>query len=42
MDKMFKDQNLVEGFAASCEMLLSGNIVLVPWACLDFGGKKSG
>ncbi len=42
MDKMFKDQNLAQGFAASTMMLLSVAIILIPWALLEFGGKKRG
>lgn len=42
MDKMFKDQNLAQGFAASTMMLLSVAIILVPWALLEFGGRKRG
>ncbi|MEL6125146.1 MAG: sugar ABC transporter permease, partial [Pseudomonadota bacterium] len=41
-DKMFKDQNLAQGFAASTMMLLSVVIILIPWAYLEFGGKKRG
>ncbi len=39
-DKMFKDQNLAQGFAASTMMLVSVLIILVPWAYLEFGGKR--
>ena len=39
-DYMFQAQNLGQGFAASTMMLLSVLIVLVPWAYLEFGGKK--
>ena len=39
-DKMFLGQNLAQGFAASTMMLLSVLIVLIPWAYLEFGGKK--
>jgi glucose/mannose transport system permease protein len=39
-DKMFLGQNLGQGFAASTMMLLSVLIVLIPWAYLEFGGKK--
>lgn len=42
MDKMFKDQNLAQGFAASTMMLVSVAIILIPWAYLEFGGKKRG
>ena len=41
MDRMFKDQNLAQGFAASSMMLLAVLIVLVPWAYFEFGRKKS-
>jgi glucose/mannose transport system permease protein len=39
---MFTAQNLGQGFAASTMMLLSVLIVLIPWAYLEFGGKKRG
>ncbi|TKB31380.1 MAG: sugar ABC transporter permease, partial [Mesorhizobium sp.] len=39
-DYMFFAQNLGQGFAASTMMLLSVIIVIVPWAYLEFGGKK--
>jgi len=42
MDKMFKDQNLAQGFAASTMMLVTVAIVLIPWAYLEFGSKKRG
>lgn len=41
-DKMFLGQNLGQGFAASTMMLLSVLIVLIPWAYLEFGGRKRG
>ncbi len=41
-DYMFQAQNLGQGFAASSMMLLSVLIVLIPWAYLEFGGKKHG
>lgn len=41
-DAMFLSQNLGQGFAASTMMLLSVLIVLIPWAYLEFGGKKRG
>ena len=41
-DYMFGAQNLGQGFAASTMMLLSVLIVLVPFACLEFGGRKNG
>ena len=37
---MFRAQNLGQGFAASTMMLLTVIVVLVPWAYLEFGGKK--
>ncbi|WP_395448621.1 carbohydrate ABC transporter permease [Aminobacter sp. UC22_36] len=37
---MFLAQNLGQGFAASTMMLLSVVIVVVPWAYLEFGGKR--
>jgi glucose/mannose transport system permease protein len=40
MDSMFQAQNLGQGFAASTMMLLSVVIILIPWAYLEFGGKK--
>lgn len=40
-DKMFSAQNLGQGFAASTMMLVSVAIVLIPWAYLEFGGKKN-
>ncbi|GAB4359372.1 MAG: sugar ABC transporter permease [Oricola sp.] len=39
-DKMFLGQNLAQGFAGSTMMLLSVLIVLIPWAYLEFGGRK--
>lgn len=39
-DAMFLSQNLGQGFAASTIMLLTVVIVVVPWAYLEFGGKK--
>lgn len=42
MQHMFGAQNLGQGFAASTMMLLSVIIVLIPWAILEFGGKKRG
>ena len=41
-DYMFGGQNLGQGFAASTMMLLAIAIVLIPWAYLEFGGKKRG
>ncbi|MCG3268675.1 carbohydrate ABC transporter permease [Yoonia sp. I 8.24] len=42
MTAMFGGQNLGQGFAASTMMLVSVVIILVPWAILEFGGKKRG
>lgn len=39
-DYMFLAQNLGQGFAASTMMLLTVAIILIPWAYLEFGGKK--
>ncbi len=39
---MFRAQNLGQGFAASTMMLVSVAIILIPWAFLEFGGKKRG
>lgn len=39
-DLMFKNQNLAQGFAASTMMLVSVSVVLVPWAYLEFGGRR--
>lgn len=39
-DAMFLSQNLGQGFAASTMMLLAVIIVIVPWAYLEFGGRK--
>ncbi|WP_435231889.1 carbohydrate ABC transporter permease [Pseudopelagicola sp. nBUS_20] len=41
-DSMFGGQNLGQGFAASTMMLLSVLVVLIPWAYLEFGGRKRG
>lgn len=41
-DFMFKGQNLGQGFAASTMMLLAVATVLIPWAWLEFGGRKNG
>jgi glucose/mannose transport system permease protein len=41
-DLMFSAQNLGQGFAASTMMLLTVAIIVVPWAYLEFGGKKRG
>ncbi len=37
---MFLSQNLGQGFAASTMMLLTVVIIVVPWAYLEFGGKR--
>jgi len=37
---MFRAQNLGQGFAASTMMLCSVVIILIPWAYLEFGGRK--
>ncbi|WP_425459509.1 carbohydrate ABC transporter permease [Histidinibacterium lentulum] len=42
MNNMFGGQNMGQGFAASTMMLLSVVIILVPWAYLEFGGRKRG
>jgi glucose/mannose transport system permease protein len=39
-DKMFLGQNLAQGFAASSVMLVSVLVVLIPWAYLEFGGRR--
>ena len=39
-DRMFSSQNLGQGFAASTMMLLAVAIVIIPWAYLEFGGKR--
>jgi len=41
-DYMFQAQNLGQGFAASTMMLLTVAIIIIPWAYLQFGGKKRG
>lgn len=41
-DYMFQGQNLGQGFAASTMMLLAVAIVVIPWAMLEFGGRKRG
>ncbi len=40
IEKMFQAQNLGQGFAASTMMLISVLVVLIPWAYLEFGGKR--
>ena len=39
-DYMFRAQNLGQAFAASTMMLLAVLVVVVPWAMMEFGGKK--
>ncbi|SDQ22422.1 sugar ABC transporter permease [Pseudovibrio sp. Tun.PSC04-5.I4] len=41
-DRMFMSQNLGQGFAASTMMLVTVAIILIPWAYLEFRGKKRG
>lgn len=41
-DAMFVSQNLAQGFAASTMMLVAVIFVIIPWAYLEFGGKKIG
>ena len=41
-DFMFRAQNLGQGFAASTMMLVTVAIIIIPWAYLEFGGKKRG
>ena len=40
MNYMFGAQNLGQGFAASTMMLVSVIVILVPWAYLEFWGKR--
>ena len=42
IEKMFQAQNLGQGFAASTMMLVSVLVVLIPWAYLEFGGRRRG
>ncbi len=41
-DYMFQAQNLGQGFAASTMMLILVVIIVIPWAYLEFGGRKNG
>ena len=41
-DQMFLNQNLGQGFAASTMMLVTVAIIIIPWAYLEFGGRKRG
>jgi len=40
-DKMFRSQNLAQGFAASTMMLVMVVIILIPYLYLQHGGKKN-
>ncbi len=40
-DYMFRAQNLGQAFAASTMMLLAVLVVVVPWAMMEFGGRKN-
>ena len=42
IEYMFRAQNLGQGFAASTMMLCFAAIILIPWAYLEFGGRKRG
>ena len=42
IEYMFRAQNLGQGFAASTMMLVSVIVILIPWAYLEFGGRKNG
>jgi len=39
---MYQAKNLGQGFAASTMMLVTVAIIIVPWAYLEFGGRKRG
>ena len=41
MNYMFGAQNLGQGFAAFTMMLVSVIVILIPWAYLEFGGRKN-
>jgi len=41
-DMMFAAANLGQGFAASTMMLVTVILVIIPWAIVEFGGKKNG
>ena len=41
-DMMFSAANLGQGFAASTMMLVTVAIVIIPWAIIEFGGRKNG
>lgn len=40
MDKMFLNQNLGQGFAASTMMLAAVLVIIIPWTIIEFGGKR--
>lgn len=40
MDKMFLNQNLGQGFAASTMMLAAVLVIIIPWAMIEYGGKR--
>ena len=40
MDRLFLSQNLGQGLAASTMMLVAVLVIIIPWAMLEFGGKK--
>lgn len=40
-DMMFSANNLGQGFAASTMMLVTVALIVIPWAILEFGGKKN-
>ncbi|TFL16310.1 carbohydrate ABC transporter permease [Jannaschia formosa] len=42
MQATFGGQNLGQGFAASTMMLVMVVIILIPWAYLEFGGRRRG
>ncbi len=39
-DMMFQAANLGQGFAASTMMLVTVALIIIPWAMLEFGGKR--
>ena len=41
-DMMFSSANLGQSFAASTMMLVTVALVIIPWAMLEFGGKRDG
>ncbi|MET3612358.1 glucose/mannose transport system permease protein [Rhizobium aquaticum] len=40
-DLMFYSQNLGQGFAASSMMLVTVIVIIIPWAYLEFSGKRA-